>query len=439
MNCHEAMELMQKDLDEELTAAEHAALLAHLRDCPDCTDMHEKFKQLSGALESLPKVTPPFSIVDAILPKLDELGLLFEQGAAAEPPVPAPEEEAEPDGWRGQDSPSRPAARSGRSGKRGWFSWRIAGGVAAAALVLGMFIFNGQNRSLVKNADGMLFAGSEKKESASQPAAAGSDGVKIDKTDAAKKKQDGDGAAGDFGSSADNPANPPAAARSGATATPVPVPQAGKDERPVSASEAGPGHVMPPAKASGDAQPNESAAAAPPGSTAGGAAATIQPLPAPDAAASAPEPAASGATAVPAASPEASAGQGTDASKTIRGSQPAEEPAPTSAASGSAGGSESDAETNRGFAMTLKAPPESRSATFTFADGAYTALVRNRKVVIVDKDGQEVFASGIERKADDAIVFVAWDGTKLTYAVTSADGKTVSYSIDVKAKTETKN
>ena len=38
MNCENALELMNRELDEELTAEESAALQAHLDACPDCRE-----------------------------------------------------------------------------------------------------------------------------------------------------------------------------------------------------------------------------------------------------------------------------------------------------------------------------------------------------------------------------------------------------------------
>jgi hypothetical protein len=73
MNCDEVMEWMQRDIDHELTVAEKEAMKAHMQSCPDCAEMYARLLLLSQELASLPKVTPPVSLVDSILPKLDEL------------------------------------------------------------------------------------------------------------------------------------------------------------------------------------------------------------------------------------------------------------------------------------------------------------------------------------------------------------------------------
>jgi len=78
MNCQEVMEYMQRYLDQDLGKAETEQMHDHLRGCEQCSAMFERLVQLSDELEKLPKVTPSVSIVDSILPRLDEL----DQGSA---------------------------------------------------------------------------------------------------------------------------------------------------------------------------------------------------------------------------------------------------------------------------------------------------------------------------------------------------------------------
>jgi len=73
MNCTEVGELMQRNLDYDLSELELATLMTHLSDCAQCTVLFEKLTLLSGSLEQLPRVTPSISIVDAILPELERI------------------------------------------------------------------------------------------------------------------------------------------------------------------------------------------------------------------------------------------------------------------------------------------------------------------------------------------------------------------------------
>ncbi|WP_025028824.1 anti-sigma factor family protein [Caldalkalibacillus mannanilyticus] len=73
MNREEVMELMHRELDGDLNEEERGFLYQHLSTCPDSQAMFEKLKRLSSKLEALPKVTPSISIVDQILPVLDQI------------------------------------------------------------------------------------------------------------------------------------------------------------------------------------------------------------------------------------------------------------------------------------------------------------------------------------------------------------------------------
>lgn len=73
MNCEQRMDEMQRFVDQDLTQAEEESLLAHIKQCPECTASFEQLQRLSAELSLLPMVSPPFSIVDSILPRLAEL------------------------------------------------------------------------------------------------------------------------------------------------------------------------------------------------------------------------------------------------------------------------------------------------------------------------------------------------------------------------------
>ncbi|MGO4274962.1 anti-sigma factor, partial [Paenibacillus sp. TAF58] len=73
MNCQEVMEFMQRQLDGDLDAKEEDELHAHLMHCLDCAQMFERLQRLSDELTQLPKVVPPYSLVDAIMPQLADI------------------------------------------------------------------------------------------------------------------------------------------------------------------------------------------------------------------------------------------------------------------------------------------------------------------------------------------------------------------------------
>jgi hypothetical protein len=202
MNCQEVIELMQRYLDQDLDKIEYNQMLDHIQDCPECSELFERLLNVSEQLESLPKVTPAFSLVDAILPKLQQMDMV---------PTPLTTEDHVAYATRDISSsvPTKltstsaqtmrkdtvPVSRTTdwRSRARGFVSAKIVGGVVAAGLVLGFFVFNQQEQSNMQNADSALMApksastssaGSREKSSA--PAASGmSDSISTAPTDIA--------------------------------------------------------------------------------------------------------------------------------------------------------------------------------------------------------------------------------------------------------------
>lgn len=73
MKCEEVLHLIHRQLDNDLTLEEEENLGKHLTVCTSCQAEYEQLKQLSLRLDSLPKVNPPYSIVDSILPELEAL------------------------------------------------------------------------------------------------------------------------------------------------------------------------------------------------------------------------------------------------------------------------------------------------------------------------------------------------------------------------------
>lgn len=126
MNCQEVMELMQRQLDDDLSDEEYVDLNNHTRQCPDCAATFERLKRLSSELASLPKVTPRYSLVDAILPELERIESETQQAAPAAAEVTAE-----------RVSESRRLKR-----ERKWPSWSAVGSVVAAGIVAGLFLLN---------------------------------------------------------------------------------------------------------------------------------------------------------------------------------------------------------------------------------------------------------------------------------------------------------
>ncbi|WP_128656801.1 anti-sigma factor [Paenibacillus sp. 598K] len=128
MTCQEVMDYMQRQLDGDLDDRETDILNKHTGHCPECAAMLERLQRLSDELDSLPKVTPPFSLVDAILPQLDEL----DRGAAPHAAAMAAPEVA-----------ARRTAPTER--RKSWLErlpLKTLSGFVAASIVAGFFIFN---------------------------------------------------------------------------------------------------------------------------------------------------------------------------------------------------------------------------------------------------------------------------------------------------------
>lgn len=141
MTCQEVVDYMNRYLDGDLDEHERMLLMEHLKQCPDDQELFERLKQLSGELEELPKVSPPFSLVDSILPQLAEIDEHREAKAAALASLEAiDEEEAAAADREEQELPAR-SRRSGtvpntRFNKRFRIWTGSLAAVAAAAVIL---------------------------------------------------------------------------------------------------------------------------------------------------------------------------------------------------------------------------------------------------------------------------------------------------------------
>ncbi|WP_240416924.1 hypothetical protein [Paenibacillus periandrae] len=180
---------MQRYLDQDLDKIEYNQMLDHIQDCPECSELFERLLNVSEQLESLPKVTPAFSLVDAILPKLQQMDMVstpltMEDHAAyaardISSPVPAELPSSAAQTVR-KDTVPVSRATDWRSRTRGFVSAKIVGGVVAAGLILGFFVFNQQEQSNMQNADSALMApksastsSASSREKSAAPAASG--------------------------------------------------------------------------------------------------------------------------------------------------------------------------------------------------------------------------------------------------------------------------
>ncbi len=73
MNCQEVIELMQRHMDGDLDQHETSLMTDHVGRCPECAAMFDRLQRLNDNLSQLPRVEPKFSIVDVLLPRLDQL------------------------------------------------------------------------------------------------------------------------------------------------------------------------------------------------------------------------------------------------------------------------------------------------------------------------------------------------------------------------------
>ncbi|MDT3426610.1 anti-sigma factor RsiW [Paenibacillus forsythiae] len=158
MNCAEVMEWMHRYLDHDLSRDESFEMFRHIDDCPACAELFERLSALSGELERLPDVSPPFSLVDSILPKLEAIDR--EKGAAAVPL--AGETDAAP-------RMSRKASRA-KTRRSSSLAGRFGIGAAAAAVILGIAVFNMPEKLPGAQADLMLKSNTGFKENADSAA-----------------------------------------------------------------------------------------------------------------------------------------------------------------------------------------------------------------------------------------------------------------------------
>lgn len=65
--------MIQRYWDDDLTEMEQEKMNKHLENCKECQSFYERIQNVHLGLASLPKVNLPYSLVDTILPKIDQL------------------------------------------------------------------------------------------------------------------------------------------------------------------------------------------------------------------------------------------------------------------------------------------------------------------------------------------------------------------------------
>jgi hypothetical protein len=128
MTNQEVNEFMQRFLDDDLNEEELESLMEHMRQSPSSAALFERLQRLDSELESLPKVIPPMSIVDSILPRLELAGLIDH------PPVTST--------TSSDELPNRVVPMKRRTTFRDKVNYRLLGGVVAAGVLLTLFFSN---------------------------------------------------------------------------------------------------------------------------------------------------------------------------------------------------------------------------------------------------------------------------------------------------------
>ncbi|WP_276322086.1 anti-sigma factor family protein [Paenibacillus thalictri] len=434
------MELMQRYLDKDLEEGEHLALMSHIQQCEECAELFARLKHLSSELENLPKVTPSFSLVDAIIPRLAELDLeRSERGAA----VPAPASSEELSIGRREAKPRRLRDRI----SLGWI-----GGVVAAGLALGLFIFNNP-QSTRFNADEMLPTANHQKSSTAAGSAAGSASSaaaeqKMRSDDGANAKRaaepqaapaagaDSDMKAADKAPASAPPASAaepkkdmkagPAANASNNAASPVQN-NAAQQAAPPAIGERASGPVASPPAAFKEAEAPKIAEASPyAAGSGGGAAPSVEPSPAGAPAAPPQETPAASASEAPAASDKVAQQMSADSVQDQAGAE-----AHSFAAVPKAKGI---GDSQAAAPMGIAAAPN--QAVMASKDGSMLAKVEDRRIVIAGSDGKLLFTSKKQWSESDQVTLVGWtDEVTFTYQVAAA-GSVKTYTVNMKTRAE---
>ena len=173
MNCTEVTEWMHRYLDKDLGREETADMYRHLDGCPACAEAFERLSLLSEQLEQLPDVKPPFSLVDSILPRLQELDAMVPaagtESVRKDTGTQAPA--AGSAGVTGTDARRQPRGRRTSSS----IAFRTGIGIAAAAAFFGIVIFGMPEPMPDAQSDYVLMEQSQEKAASSMESEATAD------------------------------------------------------------------------------------------------------------------------------------------------------------------------------------------------------------------------------------------------------------------------
>lgn len=406
MKCEEMMNLMQQSLDQDLTAEEELVMLAHLKQCPGCSDLYVRLKLLHDELAQLPKVKPAYSIVDAILPQLEEIPLWNADSAEGPETSAATKEQVV----------AFPPAKA-RNNRSGLISWKIFSGVAAAGIIIGLFMSNQDNLHMNKTASES--AAMQNRMSAPQAAS------NLGASTGAKGKQDQSAADSATQDLFVVPTQTDAAGTTSAVppSTPAAAPEGSTESKDIS------GRVT-------MASPTDSSVKDQFGSALKTPAAEDQET-------------ASGA---PLESADAklkqqaeSRGVADSAPESLSDRTPEAGHPPFAIMEKAADSAASPEAEQGGEAASLPPEGDARHMGFTSLagpaaggapqplpspDGMYTASVAEGKVTITDKDGKAVFVSSIHLGPEVQVRFVEWtDGHTFSYIVKTVSGTETVYVI----------
>ncbi|WP_282943372.1 zf-HC2 domain-containing protein [Paenibacillus sp. RC67] len=459
--CQEVIELMQRYLDQDLDKLEYEQMLGHLQHCSECTELFQRLVSLSQELEQLPKVTPAYSLVDAIMPKLQRIDEGFpavEYPAA--PVVTFPDKYK--DAQIAEEAKAHVEHAAGwRKKMRGLVSMRIVGGVVAAGLVLGFFVFEQQDqKGSMKDAGSMLLSSTASQSKAENMA-------KQDTAPSAssKKAAEPTGAGGTSNQPADQKAAMDTYQPDSAAKAPAPAPApAQRQESKAQASADGNKPVAStdmPQKKSADArtaepskeqvqQPSTDSSTVNDSNTSSSSSTEPKSKEAPVNEELAPPPVDSTA-----------GGRGLSANKTGAPNSAQSFANPDSALSDSTGGSASSFAANQnetatgdqqngdnvnkeksgemGLNQLYSVSSTGSPSTLTSQSKVYVASINDkRQVVITDNQQKVLFTSSHTWTEKDKIELVEWTESQLlTYRVTNESG-TITYVINAKDKTELK-
>ncbi|MCZ8511139.1 zf-HC2 domain-containing protein [Paenibacillus filicis] len=460
MMCQEVIELMQRYLDRDLDEAEYGRMLEHLQQCTECMELFERLVNVSNELESLPKVTPPYSLVDAILPQLEQLGPQ-EAAALASEGEGAEIRDRE---WMSAEQPASKA--SGRTGKwrkqvKEWISFPVFGGVVAAGLVFGFFLFQQQQSAPSRDA-GHLMSSLEASKVTKSGAAQDKAEPKAAQKQApntASQPQTGSAGSGAANFRAQEPAVPnvadSAASQVPAAGTGSPAIKPGAKQAPPAAKAQPQADEPAAAQPESPAQSDGDANAVKPDVSKGDA---VQPLTQPVQPKSQPvkpAPQSKGSQSLMAV-PDNSAPAAGDTSSggAVDGGASASSSAAGYSSSAAASGANQtpNPAADKPGAEAAPAPDASKGnrttmgiASITAAgqqlaapDGTYTAVVQDGRVIVKDKQGKTVYSSKNSFGNSDQLELVSWSADyQLTYRLRLNDTSFKSFVINMKDLTET--